>query len=98
MLFKKTFKIWLLILEKEEKGERKRNINWLPPIHAPTGYQIHNLGMCPKQELNLPPFGVWEYYAQTKESHKPGLKLYLNLRSDFKFMSVTPGVLHARPS
>ena len=39
--------------KKKEKKEKKktsvweRNIDWLPPICAPTWDQTHNLGMCP---------------------------------------------------
>ena len=36
------------------------NINWLPPTYAPTGDQTCNLGLCPGQESNSPPFGVWD--------------------------------------
>ena len=31
----------------------------LPPICTPTGNQTCNLGMCPDQELNSQPLGVW---------------------------------------
>ena len=55
-------RICLLILEREERGERKRerNINWLPPIYALTGDGTHNLAMFPDQESNPQPFGVWD--------------------------------------
>ena len=39
----------------EEEGERNidaRNFNQLPPVHALTGHQTCNLGMCPDQESN----------------------------------------------
>ena len=53
-------KTCLLILERGREGERTRNINMrnidrLPLVHAPTGDQTCNLGMCPDQELNLQP-------------------------------------------
>ena len=56
---------------REKKGERhtetsmwERNIDWLPPIHVPTGDwtgdQKCNLGICPEQESNPKPFGIWD--------------------------------------
>ena len=58
-------RICLLILEREEGREREtamweRNINRMPPIHAPTGYWTHNLGMCPDRKLILQSFGAWD--------------------------------------
>ena len=35
----------------EEGGER--NIDWLPPVHAPTRDGTHNLGIYSDQGLNL---------------------------------------------
>ena len=55
-----------LLLEREEGRERERNIDvretviGLPPVHAPTRNQTHNLGMCPDWESNPQPFGVWD--------------------------------------
>ena len=79
-------RVCLLILKKEEKRERERqrdrerqrqrererNINQLPPVHAPSRYQIHNLGMCPGQELNLQPSGVHRTMLQPTEPPKEG--------------------------
>ena len=39
--------------------EREKNIDWLPPIHTPTGDWTHRLGMCPDWKLNPQPFNVW---------------------------------------
>ena len=55
----------LICLRERGKGERERyinvrNIDWLPPIHAPTGDQTHNLDMYTDQELNLHTFGIWD--------------------------------------
>ena len=35
--------------ERGKRGEarEKRNIDWLPPVHAPIGDRTCNLGMCP---------------------------------------------------
>ena len=38
----------------------EENIDWLPPVYAPTGDQTRNLGTCPDQELNPQPFGAWD--------------------------------------
>lgn len=45
---------------RERGRERERDIDWLSPMHTPTGDRTHNLGMCPEGESNLPPFGVWD--------------------------------------
>lgn len=37
---------------RKRKRERERNIHCLPPVHIPTGDQIHNLDMCPDGESN----------------------------------------------
>ena len=42
--------------ERERWGEGERH--QLPPIHALTGDQTCNLGMCPDWELNPQHFGV----------------------------------------
>ena len=39
--------------------ERERKINWLPPIHSPSGDATHKVGMCPDWESIPQPFGVW---------------------------------------
>ena len=41
-------------------GERKRNINQLPPICPLTGDRNSKLGMYPEQGLNLQTFGPWD--------------------------------------
>ena len=60
-------KICLLILDRKEERWRKRenidverNIDWLPPISTLIGDRISNLGMCPDQEANPQPFGLWD--------------------------------------
>ena len=58
-------RIYLLIWEREDGGERERNsdvrnINWLPTICALTRDGTRSLGMCPDQELNLQPFDAWD--------------------------------------
>ena len=51
---------------RERERQRQRNTDvreehqWLSPIHAPTRDRIHKLGMCPEQESNSQPFGVWD--------------------------------------
>ena len=49
--------------ERERKRE-KHNVRekhpTLPPVHTPTRDRTHSLGMCPDQESNPQPFGVWE--------------------------------------
>ena len=59
-------KMCLLILERRKGRERDRerninvrNISWLPLAHTLTGNQTYILGMCPNQESNLLPFGLW---------------------------------------
>lgn len=37
---------------------RKRNINWLTPVSAPTWDLTCNLGMGPEMGMNQQPFGV----------------------------------------
>ena len=73
---------------REGKGGRKggretstweRNIDRLPPVHAPTrdwnpGDWAHNPGMCPDWELNPRLFGLQDN-AQPTEPHQPGLFL-----------------------
>ena len=45
---------------ERETSMWERNINWLPPVYTLTRDRTHNLGVCPDQELNPQPFGVWE--------------------------------------
>ena len=40
------------------ESERERNINWVPPVHAPTRDQTCNLGMCPDRGLSTQHFCV----------------------------------------
>ena len=58
--------MFLLILEREEGGQRERetwmgekSIDQLPPIHALTEDGTHNPGMRPDWDSNLQPFGFW---------------------------------------
>ena len=52
--------------ERERERDRQtdidvRNIDWsLPPVHALTGEQTCNLGMCPDRESDLQPVSVWD--------------------------------------
>ena len=65
IIFNPHPRICLSILETEEgrEGEtsmRERNIDWLPPVGAPTRTQTCNLGLCPDRGLNPHLFGEWE--------------------------------------
>ena len=55
-------RIFLLILDREEGGEREeeRERDRLHPVYTLTGDQTRNLGMCPDQESNPQPFGAWD--------------------------------------
>lgn len=44
----------------KERDQNKRSIDQLPSIPPLIGDHIQNKGMCSEQELNSPPFGVWE--------------------------------------
>ena len=44
--------------ETERERGRQRNIDWLPPVHALTGDQTCNLGLCADRKLNPQPFRV----------------------------------------
>ena len=71
--------------EREEAGERERvggerekhqcerNIDWLPPICAPTGDWTCNWGMSPDQELDQQPFSA-QNDAPTNWAMRPGLE------------------------
>ena len=52
----------MFIDERERKRERDRqtDTDWVPPVHAPTGYQTHNLALCADQKSNSQSFGVWD--------------------------------------
>ena len=41
----------------------KRNIHWLPRIHALAQDRTHSLDMCPDQESNLQTFDVWGWLS-----------------------------------
>ena len=54
---------------KRRKYRHERNIDCLPPIHALTGGQTCDLGMCPDQESNLQLFwctGPCSIYCATQ--------------------------------
>ena len=58
-------RICLLILEREEVGERERetlmwerNIDWLPLVRSSNRDQTHNLCVCTDWKSKLQPFGV----------------------------------------
>ena len=46
--------------EREKNIDVRENIDWLPLERAQTGDQTHHLGMCPDQESNTRPFGLWD--------------------------------------
>ena len=52
---------------REEKGGKEvvkhqyeRNMDRLPLVHAPSGDQTCNPGMCPDQEWNWQPYALWD--------------------------------------
>ena len=49
-----------ILKQERERGASvfERNIDLLPPTHAPTGDQTHSPGVCPDQGSNPQPFGV----------------------------------------
>ena len=47
-----------MILENQERRQREREIDQLPPVHSPIRDGTPNLAMCPDWELNPPPFGA----------------------------------------
>ena len=60
-LFFELKNMFINFTETGRERERKRkNISWLPPIYALMGDRTCNPGMCPDQELNTQPFGVWD--------------------------------------
>ena len=68
----------LIFRESGRKRERKRNINHI--IYTPTWDQTCHLAMCPDQESNLQPFGIWND-TSTSWATQPGLSvLFLSLR------------------
>ena len=64
-----------MFIDLGEKGKEtsiwNRNIDRLLSIHTSTGDWTGNQGICPDQELNLQPFGVWDD-APTHLATKPG--------------------------
>ena len=67
-----------LILEREEGGEKQRDIDTREKhpsaashIYPDQGLNLHLRGMCPDWESNPRSFGVWED-APTYEPHRPG--------------------------
>ena len=57
--------------EREETSMWERNIDWLPSVHAPSGHQTCNPGMCPDWESNQWPFSLLDE-AQPTEPHQLG--------------------------
>ena len=53
-----------MLIDFRERGREGRkegeNTDVLPLVHALTGDQTHNLGMCPDQESNPWPFDLWD--------------------------------------
>ena len=76
------FLVLFVEIERERKGEREKyqcetSTGSLPYVpRAPSRDQTHNLGMCPDQELNLWPFGIWDDASAT-EPHWPELQKVL---------------------
>ena len=44
--------------KRDRNNVLERNIDWLPPIHAPSEDPTHKPGICPERELSLPPVGA----------------------------------------
>ena len=76
--FNSHLRMCLLILERERKGERERDINQLPPICAPTGDRTCNLSTCPDQGYNPQPL-VCGLTLQPTEP--PGQGCHITLKS-----------------
>ena len=82
--------VFLSILEREKVGRKreretpkwKRNMNRLPPVHAPPGDRTCNLGVLPDWELTLQPFDVHNN-APNKLSH-PVRAMFLPFQSKTK--------------
>ena len=64
-----------MFIDFRERGTLKweRNIHQFPPVCAPMGDQIHNLGMCPDRESNPQTFGVQDN-ASTNWATWPGYR------------------------
>ena len=93
---------YLFILERGEGREKKRernidvrNIHQLNLVHAPTGEQTCNLGMCPDWESNQRPFTFWDDPKLT-EPHGSGLELLFTFQLEvpsllcFHDLTITP--------
>ena len=79
-IFKNMYVCMYVCMYVLGKGGRKRgteilmwegNIDGFPPVHAPTGDQTHNLGMCIDWELNQWTFTLWDD-VQPSEPHQSG--------------------------
>ena len=90
-IFKKSLREDMFIdLRERETSVWETDIDQVPPWHAPTGDQTHNLAVCPNPELNLYPFGVWD--DAPSEPHWPGLSLvtvFVNVIQD-RFPNTNP--------
>lgn len=64
--------------QREGKGEKEKNIDWLPPAHIPTGDQTRNLGMCSDWELNQGLPGSW-VNSTTEHTGWAAVGTFLNL-------------------
>lgn len=60
------------------------NIYRLPAIHALTGHQTHNLGICSEQKSNLPYFCVWDSASHSWATWLGHFKCFLKERKCFK--------------
>lgn len=70
-------KIFLMILEREEEGEKHRckKHPLAAPCTPPTGNQARNPGMCPDLEWNQQPFGAWDD-TQPTEPQWPEINIF----------------------
>ena len=76
------------LIERRRDRERNinvRNISWLPPVHAPTGHQIHDLCRCRDQELNPQLFGV-QYNIQLTELPSQGKSYFYKRVNDLELL------------
>ena len=72
------------LTEREKEKESSmwdRNINQLPPLHAPTGIQTHSLGMCPDRGSNPQPWGAQDN-APTEPPSQGTILTYLKAPND----------------
>ena len=69
--------------EEREILMSERNIDQPLPVYTPTGDLTYSLRMCPDQELNLQPFGVWDDYRTESPGQGTAMimikPLYLNI-------------------